>query len=170
MHSLTSSPAVDADCDAVFALLGAAAEALAARGFRNWLPGYERERLVKDIADGVVHVVRDAQGTIVATYMLRTHPTHDYHGIDWGDACPRPRYLNRLAVDPARMSEGIGGWCLAHIVDMCAAEAATSVRCDVIAANVPLRRFYERQGWHVRGLRSHSGWEFAVYERETGNR
>lgn len=75
------------------------------------------------------------------------------------------RYLNRLAVDPARTGQGIGRWCLAHLAESCARHGVTAIRCDVLAANAPLRRFYERAGYALRGTRTHSGWEFVCYER-----
>ena len=85
------------------------------------------------------------------------------HGLADPDAIAR--YLNRLAVDPRHQGLGIGRWCLEQVAEECARDGATAVRCDVLQANVPLRRFYERHGYEARGERFHSGWYFAVYER-----
>lgn len=152
------------DLDAVHALLEAAGERLATRGFPNWLPAYPRERVAENIDDGIVRVVWNERA-LVATFTLRPLPTHPYSEIAWHDTDARARYLNRLAVAPAQQGQGIGAWCLARVDEECRRDGATAVRCDVLQANIPLRRFYERHGYALRGARFHSGWHFTVYER-----
>ena len=164
---VTAALAAPEELDDVHELLGAAGAALAARGFPNWLPEYARDRVQADIDQRVAWAVRDTHDALVATFMLRAEPVRPYVDIEWGDAQAVARYLNRLAVDPARQGQGIGRWCLAFIAQACRASGATAVRCDVLSANVPLRRFYERNGFVARGERYHSGWHFVVYERET---
>lgn len=164
MPDLSELVATTNDVDAVHALLAAAGDRLAKRGFPNWLPAYPRERVAENIDDGIVRVVRGA-GEIVATYTLRPLATHPYKYIDWHDPDAIARYLNRLAVDPRHQGLGIGRWCLARAAEECIRDGATAVRCDVLQANVPLRRFYERHGYESRGERFHSGWHFTVYER-----
>lgn len=166
MLPLSVRIATPPDAEAVHALLADAGDALAARGFNNWLPAYPRDRVADDIAAQVVRVVRDTAGTVVATYMLRSAPRHPYEGIAWGasdDAAAR--YLNRLAVAPSHEGQGIGRWCLGRIAEECASKEVAAVRCDVLAVNLAVRRFYERNGYELRGARRHSGWEFAVYEK-----
>lgn len=153
------------DLAEVHDLLDAAGQRLAARGFPNWLPAYPRDRLTTDIDEGIVRVVRDVMGTIVATFMLRNTPVHSYHGITWGDDNAKARYLNRLAVLPERHGQGIGAWCLRQIHNESMGASFGAIRCDVLQANVPLRRFYEDHGYVRRGERYHTGWHFTVYER-----
>jgi GNAT superfamily N-acetyltransferase len=154
------------DVDAVHALLSAAGDRLAAGGFPNWLPAYPRERVAENISDRLVWIVREASGAdLVATYALRPLSVHPYNGVEWADPSAIARYLNRLAVHPAQQGRGVGRWCLQRVAEQCATDGATAVRCDVLQANVPLRRFYERNGYTLRGDRFHSGWWFAVYER-----
>lgn len=160
--------ACSSELEAVHALLGAASERLASRGFPNWLPVYPRELLAADIEAQVVRTVRDPAGTLVATYMLRVNAVRPYAGITWAREDATPRFLNRLAVSTARQGEGIGRWCLARMAQECAAEGADAIRCDVLAANVPLRRFYEHHGYVARGERYHSDWHFTVYEHAFG--
>ena len=171
MPTLTATLATAPDAAAVFALLASAGAHLAAHGYSNWQPPYPRERIERDISAGAVWIVRDSasDGTPVATYMLRAAPVRAYTGIVWGAPDANARYLNRLAVHATRMGEGIGAWCLAYIAECCARDGVSAVRCDVVAGNLPLRRFYERAGYEVRGAREHSGWEFAVYETLIAN-
>jgi hypothetical protein len=41
---------------------------------------------------------------------------------------------------------------------------ASAVRCDVIADNLRLCRFYAQHGYRACGTREHSGWCFRCYE------
>jgi GNAT superfamily N-acetyltransferase len=173
--SLHASLATADHVDAVYALLSAAGERLAARGFPNWLPAYPRERVAENVSEGIVWMVSEGDGgrraeVMVATWTLRPIPTHPYAGIAWHDAHAIARYLNRLAVTPEHQGRGIGRWCLARIAEQCAGDAVAAVRCDVLQAHVPLRRFYERHGYESRGNRFHSGWRFEVYERVLAQR
>jgi GNAT superfamily N-acetyltransferase len=166
MTDFRATLAAPDDIDAVHALLSAAGDRLATRGFPNWLPAYPRERVAENVSDRIVWIVRDASDdAVVATYTLRPLSVHPYKDVEWADASAVARYLNRLAVHPAHQGRGVGRWCLQRVAEQCATDGATAVRCDVLQANVPLRRFYERNGYALRGDRFHSGWRFAVYER-----
>jgi GNAT superfamily N-acetyltransferase len=173
--SLDASLATADHIDAVYALLSAAGGRLAEHGFPNWIPAYPRARVAENIGDGIVWIVR-ATGTgagaqeLVATYTLRQVPVHPYVGITWADDAAVARYLHRLAVHPVHQGRGVGAWCLQQVAERCAAEGATAVRCDVLQANAPLRRFYERSGYEARGSRFHSGWWFTVYELSPSRR
>jgi GNAT superfamily N-acetyltransferase len=165
------SAALPSDLDDVYELLAAAGLKLSAQGFNNWVPAYPRSRIHADIAEGALFVVRvieatDSTGRLIATYALRSAPVRPYDPAPWPVPDAPARYLNRLAVDPSQQGRGIGRWCLAHIAEVSAREGASAIRCDVIAANAPLRRFYESAGYVARGSRQHSGWEFACYEKE----
>lgn len=164
MTALHATLATAGDIDAVHALLSAAGDRLAARGYPNWLPAYPRQRVAENISDGITYAVQGA-GAIVAVYTLRPLPVHPYNEIDWADPTAMARYLNRLAVHPAHQGRGVGRWCLQHVAAQCQADGVTAVRCDVLQANIPLRRFYERSGYHDRGSRFHSGLHFSVYEQ-----
>lgn len=144
MAALRASLARSSDLDGIHALLAAAGAELARHGFANWDEPHTNTRL-----------------------MLRPTPVHPYHGIEWHEASATARYVNRLAVDPARQGHGIGGWCLSHIASWCTGAGVQAIRCDVLTASAPPCRFYERAGYAARGTRSHSGWESTVYEKRT---
>lgn len=157
--------AVRADAPAVQALLAAAGEALARQGFANWLPPYPLERLARDVDERDVYVVHSADAEVAATFTLAPTAARPYQPAPWPDADLPAQYLNRLAVAPALQGRGLGSWCLREIERLARAAGARAIRCDVLAANAVLRRFYERHGYVARGKRSHSGWTFACYER-----
>jgi len=166
LHSSLATPSL---IESIHSLLAAASAEMAAHGYTNWMPPYPRERLAADVAAGVVYAVRDESERLVATFMLRTAPVRPYTDIAWQDAGAKAYYLNRLAVDPARLGQGIGRWCLEEIARLCAQAGVQAVRCDVLRDNARLRTFYERAGYEARGEREHSGWEFVVYELQTAD-
>lgn len=165
MPALSATLATPDDARAIHALLAAAGEQLSLRGFPNWLPAFPIERVLAGIEEQAVWLVRAPDDELVATYALRAAPAHRYEEIAWADPHAEARYLNRLAVAPAWYGQGVGSWCLATIADTSRQAGASAVRCDVLSPNAPLRRFYERAGYELRGERHHSGWKFAVYER-----
>jgi len=147
----------------VHALLAAAGRHLARQGFRNWDPPYSIERLRADLRERDVYVVRDGDD-LVATFTLAPEPARPYAPEPWSARGVKALYLNRLAVDPARQGQALGGWCLSLVAARAREAGAAAVRCDVLTANEALRAFYERRGYVARGERSHSGWTFTVYE------
>lgn len=159
--------AAEHEAEQVARLLAAAGRCLAAQGFDNWDPPYPLDRVQADVAAGRVWIVRDADGavdTIRATYTLAAESPRPYDPAPWPDPSRSARYLNRLAVDPARQGSGVGAWCLARIAEETRAQGADAVRCDVLARNERVRRFYERHGYVACGTRSHGGRTFASYE------
>jgi ribosomal protein S18 acetylase RimI-like enzyme len=148
----------------VHALLAAAGRALAEQGYGNWDPPYPLERVERDIVEREVWLVR-RDGAPIATYTLATSAVRPYAPAPWTDVDAHAVYLNRLAVAPALQGQGIGAECLEAVATRARLLGARAVRCDVLAANAPLRDFYERHGYRLRGTRSPSGWAFACYER-----
>ena len=157
------------DAAPLHALIAAAGRHLLAQGFDNWTPPYPLERFAADVAAGTVYGAWDAAGP-VATFTLASAPPRPYERTGlWAEPDAPARYLNRLAIDPARQRAGLGGWCLARIDDLARDAGARAVRCDVLFANAGVRAFYERHGYRLRGERAHGGRRFATYERVTGS-
>lgn len=161
-HLLTRR-AIDRDAEAVHALLVAAGEELARQGYLNWTPPFSPDRVRADIRDREIYVVHDG-AALVATYMLGGVPPRPYSPEPWPTPSLTALYLNRLAVDPRRQREGVGGWCLRDVEHRARSAGALAIRCDVLEANRRLRAFYERHGYIKRGSRSHSGFQFTSYE------
>ncbi|HEY5489673.1 MAG TPA: GNAT family N-acetyltransferase [Gemmatimonadaceae bacterium] len=74
-----------------------------------------------------------------------------YDPAPWTNPDALARYLNRLAVDPLHHGRSIGRWCLDRIAADCARWGVHAIRCDVLAANERLCRFYESAGYVARG-------------------
>lgn len=168
MLALQLRRATPADAAALFALMAAAADRLAARGYGNWLPHYPADRIAADTVERdvwAVHAARAPGAPLVAVFMLGAAPKTPYAPGAWPDRDAPAIYLNRIAVHPAWQGRGVASWCLARADALARAAGASVIRCDVLAANTGLRGFYERHGYVKRGARTHSGWEFACYEK-----
>jgi len=173
------------DAPRLHEIVAAAGRTMAEQGFDKWLSPGPIERFVEDIATRDVYVVLAAPkspkrvrpylenykwgltlfGDPIATFTLGDTARRPYLPEPWLDPPAPALYLNRLAVDPVLQGTGIGGWCLEQIERLARERGARAVRCDVLTANAPLCRLYERFGYEVRGRRSHSGWGFSCYER-----
>jgi GNAT superfamily N-acetyltransferase len=163
-RALALRRATPEDVDAVHALLAAAGEHLARRGWTNWLPPYARDRLAADVVEREMWMAHDDEGALVATFTLAPSPPIPYEPPPWPEPALPARYLNRLAVDPAQHGRGLGAWCLGEIDRIARESGAAAVRCDVLAANASLCAFYERHGYVRHGERSRRGWTFACCE------
>jgi GNAT superfamily N-acetyltransferase len=164
MSELALRRAGPADAATITALLAAAGAALVTQGFRNWESAYPLERVQRDIEERAVFLVTDG-GESVGTFTLGRAPVIPYVPPPWPDAAASAAYLNRMAILPSRQGSGLGRWCLAELDREARALGTSAVRCDVVADNGRLCRFYEGHGYRAWGTREHSGWLFRCYER-----
>jgi GNAT superfamily N-acetyltransferase len=170
--ALVTRRATPVDAARVHALLAAAGDALAARGFTNWIPAYPLANVERDVVERAVYLVEHRGGAapvaapvVVGTFMLGPRPHRPYTGMSWAAADEPAQYLNRMAIAPAWHGHGIGSWCLAEMVRLAREAGAGAVRCDVYEPNLRTRAFYERGGFVARGTRSYGGRTFVCYER-----
>lgn len=160
-------PAEAVDIPAVAALLSEAGAELARQGFGNWSEPYPAQRLLADLTNRqVVGGWRD--GALVACFLLGATAPVPYEDLHWPAGEIPAAYLNRMAVAPPHQGRGLGAECLTEVHRRAAALGARVVRCDVLAANARLGRFYARHGYRHAGRRVHSGWEFNCLERLLG--
>ncbi len=158
--------------DAILALLAACGRHMTARGLRNWDPPPATVASIRaEIQAEVVLAALAPGGEVVGAVTVRALATHDYAPdvadgrVTWGAPAAAARYMNRLAVDPARQGTGLGAQLMAAAEAGARAAGAAALRFDVLAANPDLISWYERRGCAVRGRRRHSGLAFAVMEK-----
>ena len=160
------------EAEAIYQLLVECGRAMTELGLRNWdPPPASAERIRAEIAGDIVLVALGTDGALVGSVTLRAQPTHEYGpdeaagDVTWGLGEAPVRYMNRLAVHPARQGTGLGGRLMAASEAEARAAGAAALRFDVLAANEELVRWYERRGARVRGRRRHSGLDFVVMEK-----
>lgn len=116
----------------------------------DWDPGRARAAVVEAIdGDGSAILVADDSGELIglcSTYL-------DLNSVRYGLRC----WVEDLAVDPNRRSEGIGAALLAASRDWGAAQGATHLELDSGEARKEAHRFYDREGPSWRGLQ-YSWW------------
>ena len=91
-----------------------------------------------DSADSVVLLAEDAEGALVGICTAYL----DLNSVRFG---PRV-WVEDLAVDPARRSQGIGAALLAQAREWGRARGATHLELDSSLARADAHRFYEREG------------------------
>ncbi len=158
--------------EAILALLAACGRHMTAHGLRNWDPPPATVASIRaEIRSEVVLVALAPGGELVGAVTVRALATHDYAAdvaegrVAWAAPAAAARYMNRLAVEPARQGTGLGARVMAAAEAEARAAGAAALRFDVLAANDPVIRWYERRGCAVRGRRRHSGLEFVVMEK-----
>lgn len=163
MDRLYARRATVSDATALRDLLASVGTHMLQHGFANWAAPYSLAELREDIATRLVVVVFQS-GALCGSYMLGMGPKHAYDKDPWPTATASALYLNRMAVSPEAQQSGIGRWMLSHIAATARDASADVIRCDVLADNLRLCRFYERAGYVRHGDREHSGWRFACYQ------
>ena len=172
------------DAEAIHALLVECGREMTERGLCNWDPPPASPASIRaEIAGDIVLAALAGDGTLVGTVTLRARPTHEYGpdeaagrvtwaapGVTGATGATRAseaavRYMNRLAVHPALQGAGLGSRLMAASETEARAAGVAALRFDVLAANAPLVRWYERRGAVVRGRRRHSGKDFVAMEK-----
>ena len=110
-----------------------------------WNPQRAAQALVEAIADDrstiLVAEAGDELVGICSVYL-------DLHSVRFGPRC----WVEDLAVDPDRRSEGIGGQLLAAARGWARDAGATHLELDTGVARKDAQRFYERQGDARKGI------------------
>ena len=136
---------------------------LARRGIDQWLspPGPEvRQLFVREIAAGQVYVARLAGNDEMAG-LLR----FEWHDADLWPADPDGgAYVHSLGVRPICHGRQIGVamllWAAGHV----RANGRHCLRLDCVADNWALRAYYQRLGFHFRGVASRASYRGALFE------
>jgi GNAT superfamily N-acetyltransferase len=142
------------DLDLLLMMRREAAEWLAAKELDQWAsdwpdPDGMSAMVLRSVQDGTVWLVRDDNGTTIATLTLDTWANPDLWTPE--EAAEPARYVHRLIVRRQFSGTGLG----AELLDWCGTRAAiagaTWLRLDVWTANTKLQRYYLVQGFkHVR--------------------
>jgi GNAT superfamily N-acetyltransferase len=106
-----------------------------------WEPGRARLALAEAIASdrSTVIVAEDADGAGPPIGLCTAYL--DLHSVRFGLRC----WVEDLAVDPARRSEGIGAALLDRAREWAAERGATHLELDTAEARKDAQRFYERE-------------------------
>lgn len=144
---------------------GKAAQAwLKSRGLEQYVPAaHEQNRAAihAQVAAGTLHAVWSDE-TPVAFFNLTEA------GSVWWPADPSSAlYLSGILVSPHAWGQGIGRSLLAWCADEAVRHGCHLLRLDCHAGNPWLCRYYEVQGFTLRGrIEQHSGYEGHLYERD----
>jgi GNAT superfamily N-acetyltransferase len=99
-----------------------------------------------------LYVVRDARGSLVATFAVCDEPDDYFAAIAWAEPNAPARYLHRLAVSPTHHGAGIGTWSLHQAEAIAAAQGARYLRLDALQKDARVLQFYGRLGYTDRGV------------------
>lgn len=153
------------DTDQVLKLLQDVALWLQEKGVDQWgylREGGEDEEIRQDIAAGTTYIVKDADGSIAATFNLA--PKQNSWDMDmWGERNDAAIYLHRLAVGRNYRHKQIG-WKLLHWIEE-NLDFTGDLRLDCVASNAVLNQFYQDAGFTFVGFVGSGENKFSTYEK-----
>lgn len=120
-------------------------------GFGHWVHPYPIHLLREAAKEKSVYAVRDG-GQTLATFTIGTQPPGYYDINIWKSPNGKAVYVNRLAVLPIFQGKGIGAWCMNKIERIAEETGCASVRLDCIENHIRQHNFYERLGYHRKGI------------------
>lgn len=137
------------DSDQVHNLLNTLAQWMKDTKINQWsflLEG-EDDELKEWISNGLTYIVEKDEAFIATFTLLPEAGEWDQH--IWGDDLPaNTSYLHRLAISPAFMRKGIGQ----KIIEWISTREIDRVRLDCVAESEKLNRFYENNGFELKGI------------------
>lgn len=144
------------------AILAEAAARLAARCIHQWTspppPGLWR-LIEREIDAHHLYLVKADNGArTIGLFRLRW--ADDY----WTNVAGKAGYVHSFALCDDACGYGIGEQLLGWIGDYLRDQQYQYLRLDCIASNARLRRYYEAQGFHYRGLVVDGDYTLALYE------
>jgi GNAT superfamily N-acetyltransferase len=131
----------------------------------GWRPGqFEAEMatgglLAQAFDRGDVYLVWDGDRSVATVTLQWTDELH------WPGAAEDAGYVHRLAVADDAHGRGIGRALIAWSEDEARARGKRFLRLDTTARNAVLRRYYEEEGFELRGEKAMEHWNVVLFER-----
>lgn len=148
------------DTSIVAEVLHAAAEYLIERGLDLWSYSEVSESMIAPHVDeGLYHIGFDGPD-VVGVFRLQTHDPMFWPEIAEGTSA----YLHKLAVPPAKQSQGLAHMLLGHAVDLTRERGLSSLRLDCKGGRPRLRSVYESFGFRAHPQIFLNGHAFDRYE------
>lgn len=151
-----SRPAVHDDFLVISDLLHRSREGLVALGLVDEGKKYpSSRRLMRSIDGGLMHVVEDADGCLIAAFAVTPGADKNYErGIDgsWLDAGTPYAVLRWACVEPDARRRGVGMFMLDKACGLARAAECATLRCDIHPRNEAMRALLVRQEFAFRGI------------------
>lgn len=145
------SPAREEQLEAAFSVIVRSRDALDARGILQWDPAYpDRLFLQQSIADGSLFILADEEG-IQGVVVLNETQLPEWSTAAWQDRDGRALVIHALAITPECQGRGYGRALMRFSEALARARGYTSTRLDAFSGNENTVRFYERDGYILRG-------------------
>jgi len=144
---ITVNPALASQLEDILAVLDSAANWLVSKGIRDpWRPGeWPRARIMESIGRGEVHLAKlDRENAATITLQW-------YDEFFWPNYLRDAGYVHRLAVATGFHGREIGLGLLRWAELKTKENGKKYVRLNCMAANLALRKYYERAGFTCRG-------------------
>ncbi len=114
---------------------------------------YPAESSVRSMVETGSQYICQSGGSILAAFALNTEPQGNYQKGNWNRVLPDGSYmvLHALAIDPQMQRQGIGTEIIQFCIDKAKTLNCKAIRVDIVPANCPTRRLFEKNGFVYAG-------------------
>ncbi len=141
--------------------------------YARWVYGKHPtdEGLRSYIENGEMYLLMD-QDTVAGMVAIVMHQGVDYETVSWAEKMGNDQVatLHILAVCPEYRGRALGSTILELAEELAKQQGKRAMRLDVLEANLPAQRMYEKAGYVYRGKQrwyaENTGWtNFLLYEK-----
>ena len=119
----------------------------------HWLRGTYPTRAVAErgVAEGWLYVLRDEEGTLLASMLLNHHQDDEFAFQPWRYPADSAHVLvlHTLCVLPGHSRHGIGRQMVQFALDQARFQGCTVMRLDTNIDNIPASHLYENMGFEL---------------------
>ena len=110
---------------------------------------YPSESSVRDMVNSGCQYICEDEDSILAAFALNSEAQGDYQKGNWSLDLPDGSYMviHALATDPQKQRQGTGTEIIRFCVARAKAENYKAMRADIVPANYPARRLFEKNGF-----------------------
>lgn len=150
---------------ALIALKDACIARMRADGIEQWDEVYpDAAVIVRDLAEGTLHVLREGSG-VIACVTLDTAHDPLWKGMDWSVAAESAAAVHRLMVHPAAQRRGLAKQLMAQAEALAKARGFRAIHLDCFTANPAALALYERLGYRRTGTATMRKGPFVCFEK-----
>lgn len=110
---------------------------------------YPSESSVRDMVNAGCQYICEDGDSILAAFALNSEAQGNYQKGNWSLDLPDGSYMviHALATDPQKQRQGTGTEIIRFCVARAKAENYKAIRADIVPANYPARRLFEKNGF-----------------------
>jgi ribosomal protein S18 acetylase RimI-like enzyme len=139
--------AAESDVERIMKLVRECVKDMVSHGIYQWNDYYPNADIIRgDVRSKSMHVVEE-NDEIIGMIALNEEQAAEYVTVRWSRQSDRVLVIHRLAVNPTKQNQGIGGKLLDYAEKFAIDNGYESIRLDSYSGNPKALRLYEKHGY-----------------------